>query len=111
MKLDAATEAWEVEEAIRRRRQLFDPFSVPGLAELFHVRVGDRVELRLSFRGCDRHGPFLQVERHWLVVSQVSGERGTGILADDPACTGLLRAGDRIDFEYRHITAIQRAAA
>ncbi|MBS0659785.1 MAG: hypothetical protein JSR82_16210 [Verrucomicrobia bacterium] len=109
MTFDATTEAWELDDALLSRRPRFFAPTAVDLAELMQLQAGDRVQLRLSFRGLDRHGPFLQIERHWVLVCQVAGEQGTGILDTDPGCSRLLRAGDRVDFETRHIAAIRRA--
>lgn len=109
MKLDAGTEAWELEEAAKLRRRMHDPYLIPSLADLFRVHPGDRVELLFSFRGRDRHGPFLQCERHWLTVTDLDGSHGAGVLDSDPACSDLLRIGDRVEFEHRHLLSIQRA--
>lgn len=111
MKLDVATEVWVLEESVQRHRHVRDPYLIPNLADIFRVRVGDRVQLRFSFRGRDRHGPFLQSERHWLVVATIDGTSGTGILDSQPVCSDLLQIGDQIDFEHRHICSIERVGS
>ena len=108
MLLEPITDAWELEDATKRHRHAPDLYQIPVLAALFRMHVGDRVELRFSFRGCDRHGPFLQSERHWLVVSELTGDKGVAVLCTEPTCFPLLHAGDRIPFEHRHIASIQR---
>lgn len=108
MLLEPATEAWELEEADRRRRGLMSLVAVPGLAELFRVHPGDRVQVLLSFRGRDKHGPFLQCEKHWLEVRRASDDGGDGALDKNPRCSSLLHAGDTVAFEMRHISAIER---
>ncbi len=42
-------------------------------------------------------------ERMWVLVTEVDGDRMVGVLDNDPAgITGLL-AGDRVEFERRHV--------
>lgn len=42
-------------------------------------------------------------ERMWVLVTEVDGDRMVGVLDNDPAAIMGLLAGDRIEFERRHV--------
>ena len=111
MKLDADTEAWELDDAEVRHRDAPDCYSLPALAERIRVGIGDRVDLFFLLRGRDQHGLFIQSERLSVTVREVSTHGYAGTLDTAPGSSTLLRAGDSISFELRHITSIQSASA
>ena len=109
MKLEAESDAWELDDADERHRNAPDHYSVPPLAERTQLKSGDRVELFFLLRGHDQHGLFIQSERLPVTVLDASAHGYVGTLDIAPVCSAVLRAGDSISFEPRHITSIQPA--
>lgn len=108
MTLDSPTDAWELEDAVDRHRNAPDLYSCPGNAERGSLCAGDRAELLFLFRGRDQHGVFTQSERIPVTVCDVSDGAFRGRLEAAPKCSPLLRAGDSITFEARHVARIHR---
>lgn len=46
-------------------------------------------------------------ERMWVLVTEVEGDRMVGLLDNDPAGIAGLLAGDRVEFERRHVLELE----
>ena len=111
MKFDSDADAWELEDAEERNRNAPDIYPIPDIAARKSCRTDDRVQLLFLFRGRDKHGAFIQSERLAVIVREVSPAGYSGILAAGPVCSDLLRIGDSISFEPRHVYKIQPQAS
>jgi hypothetical protein len=111
MKLGSESDAWELEDAEERHRNAPDLYALPDIVERRSLRPGDHAELLFLFRGRDQHGAFIQGERLSVTVHDVSPSAYNGTLDEAPRSSALLRIGDPVSFELRHIARINRDGA
>lgn len=107
MTLDGNSDAWELEDAELRQRNAPDLYVIPSSTERAHIQIGSHVQLLFLFRSHYRHGPFLQSERLWATVCDVNNNGFCGTLKSGPTCSNVLRPGDTISFQSRHIAAVR----
>jgi len=86
-------------------RHLASPatFELPSSAEREGLKPGGLAKLifRIS------HGDQLDVERMWVVVSEVRPEYYIGRLDNDPYCTTEIQSGLRVEFHADHVIQIK----
>ena len=95
---------WTLADAVEKHAAAPDTFRIPSDEATAAVQVGDRVKLVVE----PQTG---LAERMWVTVTVVGEESLEGTLASDPAELRVLRAGDPVQFERRHIVAISRRPA
>ena len=105
--LNGKDDSWELEDAVQRQADAPDLYAAPAKADLSRIQTGDQVQLLFLIRGTDKHGSFLQSERLWVAVCDVSQQSFTGTLESRPASSNILQPGDAICFEPRHVAAIR----
>lgn len=101
------TGRWELEDADERQRNAPDLYTVPPAAVKATIQVGNRVQLLFLIRGSDQHGAFLQSERLWARVERVWSGGYEGRLLSVSKSSALLKAGEPISFQARHVAAIR----
>jgi hypothetical protein len=86
----------------RRHREYPESFEIPSEAERKAIQRGDKV--KLVFRDRERMWLFVEVVAAWDDLFHV------GRLSNQPVDPGLggLRRGDFIEFQARHIAAIEK---
>jgi uncharacterized protein YegJ (DUF2314 family) len=95
---------WVLADVVARHAAAPETFRVPSEDAVAALQVGDRVKLVVE--------PATGIaERMWVVVTAVGDEELEGTLASDPAELRVLRAGDAVQFERRHVAAISRRSA
>jgi len=95
-----------LEDAERKHRADPHSFSIPRAELRRTLAPGTLVKLLFAF--ADRGGT--GVERMWVEVVHVDGDRYVGRLDNEPSAIGDLRLGDRIEFGAEHVAALWREA-
>jgi hypothetical protein len=93
---------WELDDAERRHRDSPRSFFIPTRAEREALRPGDRVKLLFALED-PRAGGGFQVERMWVEVEAVVGERYRGRLVNDPVTPHRLARGAAVTFGPEHV--------
>ncbi len=87
---------WTLDDAQVRGTENPYTFYIPSKELLDLLKVGDLV--KLTFTNKDEES-----ERMWVEIGSIDGKNFVGRLDNDPIYIKELKAGDRIEFESRHI--------
>ncbi|WP_206075657.1 hypothetical protein [Marinobacter sp. NP-4(2019)] len=103
---------WELGSAEESHAKAPDTFWIPELAARKSLKRGDAEKLLFQIEFLDEGGaPFIQVERMWVIVSEVIGDSYIGTLDSKPATVEpeddvYLVFGAEIPFKAEHIADI-----
>lgn len=94
--------SWTLRDSSETAREFKYTFYKPSDSDISQVKPGENVKLVFDFISDDPEAP--EAERMWVIVDQV-GSDGTfvGTLDNTPRWIKDLQAGDRIEFDARHI--------
>jgi Uncharacterized protein conserved in bacteria (DUF2314) len=106
--LDLASWALDDGEAVHGEAP--HTFLIPPLDKRTFLVQGDVVRLifRIVLRNMKTGEEQVEVERMWVMVQRREGSGYSGILDNDPYCTGDLKSGDTVRFEPRHVIQVHR---
>lgn len=101
-------DGWELESALERQQKSPNTFEIPNDEERSHLQPGDFVKLIFLFvlPGEDEQHPYIQCERMWVTVEQVTETGYVGVLESLPATSDVLKPGDLIMFEPADVASI-----
>jgi hypothetical protein len=106
MKATLNVDGWELESAEERNRSAPDRFHIPAATERQSLNVGQIVQLLFLIQGHDDSGDYIQCERMWVTVSEVSVLGYVGALESLPSTSPVLQPGALISFEAHHVSSI-----
>jgi len=99
-------DGWELEDVEAAHARNPATFQIPSPAERRGLQRGDTVKLVFLFR-CEEDGePYVQGERMHVTIRQKTGRRYSGVLADAPASSAVLRLGDRVAFGPQNVATV-----
>jgi hypothetical protein len=93
-------QAWSLEDPSPRLKEAPYTFFLPSDQWLNLLEVGDLV--KLIFRPSAKRGKW-EAEKMWVKLSENNGHTYVGSLANAPDDMPQIKAGDRVEFERKHI--------
>ncbi len=105
---------WELGNSEEAHRNAPETFWIPELEMRRNLKRGDAAKLLFQIGFLDENGkPYVQVERMWVIVSEVIGSFYIGILDSKPATIipdddEYLVFGAEIPFRAEHVADISR---
>jgi hypothetical protein len=95
---------WMLGDGIERNAEYPDTFEIPTAEDIAELAPGDTVKLMFEAKGKRTYLKDGCVgERMWVKVTEVRGDKFVGELDNYPVVWNRLVAGDRIEFERKHI--------
>ncbi|WP_440904789.1 DUF2314 domain-containing protein [Catenovulum sp. SX2] len=99
--------SWYLEDGVARNKEFPSTFFIPKQWKKALVGQGDIVKLMFNISFTDDGKEACEIERMWVIVTEKSGDLYKGVLDNDPYCTSELKSGVSVEFEGRHIIAIE----
>jgi hypothetical protein len=94
---------WALEDASVLAARHPYTFYKPSAQAIERLQPGDIVKLIFTFTAVDAP---VSAERMWVIINSVNGGQFVGALDNDPFHIKGLVAGDRIEFDSRHIVQV-----
>jgi uncharacterized protein YegJ (DUF2314 family) len=91
---------WVLDDASELAARYPYTFYKPSPQAIARLKAGDLVKLIFSFQQEDAP---VRAERMWVIIKAIDGDGFSGALDNDPLHIQGLVAGDRIEFDSRHI--------
>jgi hypothetical protein len=100
--------SWELDDGEALHREAPSTFAIPSQEQRQSLAHGDVVKLifRLLLRDAATGEERVEVERMWVIVQGQAGSLYSGVLDNDPYCTGALKSGATVRFEPRHVIQV-----
>lgn len=94
---------WSLEDVEKTSQSNPNTFFIPSKKERHNQRKGDLVRLHFVLNHPSEEGP--RAERMWVEITgkKLFNQKYIGILTNQPIYINSLNAGDKIEFEPRHI--------
>jgi hypothetical protein len=102
---DARGQQWRLESAEQRHDSSPRAFFIPPRSRRESLQPGDAVKLLFVLED-PREADASQVERMWVNIESLAGERYIGRLLNDPVTPHVLAKGSEVEFGPEHVSAL-----
>lgn len=92
---------WSLEDVEAVNKKNPNDFFIPLSEERKSQKKGDLVRLHFLLNNPKEDEP--RAERMWVEITEAKLGKYAGVLTNQPACIKSINAGDKIEFEARHI--------
>lgn len=101
---------WELENGERRHTEAPESFSIPPNSVRKNLVPGDLVKLIFHVQIDTKNDSENEIERMWVVVTELYGDGYIGRLDNDPDCMSdtdvpVLQCGAEVPFKSEHVIA------
>jgi uncharacterized protein YegJ (DUF2314 family) len=103
---DLDRDGWMLESAVERHQQDPERFIIPGKEERTHLSGGRMAKLLFLMLGQNHQGLFVQCERMWVTVTEVTASGYVGRLESQPHTSKVLKPGDSVYFQADHVASL-----
>jgi hypothetical protein len=93
--------SWKLTDSEKLAKENKYTFYKPSREILKNLKVGNIVKLTFEFESSNSEHP--GAERMWLEITEINEHKFKGTLDNHPFYLHELYAGDKIEFEYKHI--------
>jgi hypothetical protein len=103
---DLERDGWTLESAVERHQQHPEQFILPSEQSRNHLPLGCGVKLLFLLLGQGTDGLYVQCERMWVTVTEITTSGYVGRLESRPHTSTALTPGDLIGFRAEHVVSI-----